>query len=71
MKSMVNQSFKDSMPKSLNQTIFAVTMQAIVNKTIKGTPGVFTEIYDIEYNVTNKTNIINITFTYYNISASQ
>ena len=71
MNRMVNQSFKDSIPKSLNQTIFAVNVQAIVNNNFKGTAGIFTEIYDIEYNVTNQTNIINITFTFYNISASQ
>ena len=71
MNRMVNQSFKDCVPKSLNQSIFGITMQAIVNKTIKSSPGVFAEIYDIDYNVTNQTNIINITFTYYNISANQ
>jgi len=68
---MVNQSFKDSVPKALNQSIFGITMQAIINKTIKSSAGVFAEIYDIDYNVTNQTNIINITFTYYNISATQ
>lgn len=71
MNRMVNQSFKDSVPKALNQSIFGITMQAIINKTIKSSAGVFAEIYDIDYNVTNQTNIINITFTYYNISATQ
>jgi hypothetical protein len=71
MNRMVNQSFKDSIPKSLNQTIFAVTVQEIVNKTPKGTAGFFAEIYNIEYNVINQANIINITFTFCNISGSQ